>query len=101
MSTTTDHNDDRLTHGEDKLPVEQAEVYLVLPKEDRAKGFVRPLRMSYVHTECSTETTMNEAIAETYARDPKFYGYTYCITCMCHRPVGEFVWTGTNEVVGS
>lgn len=95
---TTDKNDPRLAHG---LTEGQAEVYLVLSIEERAKGFVRSLRMSYVHTTCSTETTMTEAIAETYARDPKFYGYTYCVKCMCHRPVDEFVWTGTNEIVGS
>jgi hypothetical protein len=38
---------------------------------------------------------MTDAIAETYARDPKFYGATYCATCGQHRPVGpdgEFHW---------
>lgn len=47
---TTDPNDPRLTRGVDKDPVPQAEVYLVLSEEERAKGFVRPLRRSYVHT---------------------------------------------------
>jgi hypothetical protein len=50
---------------------------------------------------CGTVTTMGDALAETYAREPKFYGSTYCVTCQMHRPVGEFVWDGTDEVVGS
>jgi hypothetical protein len=35
---------------------------------------------------------MGVAIAETYARQPTFYGATYCSTCWMHKPVGEFVW---------
>lgn len=50
---------------------------------------------------CGTETTMSVAIAETYARDPKFYGSTLCVHCKRHLPVAEFVWTGTTEAVGS
>lgn len=46
---TTDPNDPRLTRGVDKEPVPQAEVYLVLSEEERAKGFVRPLRHTYAH----------------------------------------------------
>ncbi|MGN6693881.1 MAG: hypothetical protein ACTHN0_06855 [Aquihabitans sp.] len=44
---------------------------------------------------------MSLALAETYARDPKFYGATYCVGCHMHRPVAEFTWDGTTEVVGS
>jgi hypothetical protein len=99
--TTTDPSDPRLTHGPDAEPVEQASVYLVLSDEERAKGFVRPLRTSYVHDLCGKVTTMATPIAETYARDPKFYGGTYCTTCRMHKPVSEFVWQGTTEAVGS
>ncbi len=45
---------------------------------------------------CGTVTTMAQALAETYARDPSFYGATYCAGCRTHLPVGaygEFVWT--------
>jgi hypothetical protein len=73
----------------------QSETYLVLSEEERAKGFVRPVRLSYWHTTCGAVTTMNQAIAETYARSPQFYGATYCATCGKHRPVGpdgEFHW---------
>lgn len=97
MSTTSDPLDPRLTHGSDAEPTEQAEVYLVLSEEDRAKGFVRPVDRSYVHLTCGAVTTMAQSIAETYARDPKFYGSTWCCNCKKHRPVGEngeFIWDG-------
>ena len=135
----------------------QQESYLVLSGEERAKGFVRPYRDTYIHigrkvegelrelTEeekeeysqfgyyayvkdmdeesviagtyltkeefekyedghvkgCGFSTKMNETISETYARDPKFYGGTFCMGCGAHLPVGEFVWEGTDEKVGS
>lgn len=130
--------------------------YLVLSEEERAKGFVRPVRRTYVHagnggpkgqtraltdeereryagedfaifeeygperapatgrfwtnaelaraTACGTTTTMGEALAETYARQPGFYGGTFCVRCRAHFPVGangEFVWEGTSEKVGT
>lgn len=52
---------------------------------------------------CGVETKMNETIAATYARDPKFYGATYCVGCSKHLPVEEFVWSEGNkdQVVGS
>lgn len=99
MSTTDDPTDPRLTHGADAEPVPQAEAYLVLSDEERAKGFVRPYRTTYIHTEgCGARTTMNRAISETYARDPKFYGATYCTGCRMHRPVSEFEWTDGQEL---
>ena len=75
--------------------------YLVLCPEERAKGFVRPVRRSYVHTKCGTLTTMGLALAETYARDPKFYGGTFCCGCHAHFPVAEFTWDSDGSVVGS
>ncbi len=151
MSATTDPNDPRLGHGVDTEPRDQHDVYLVLSEEERAKGFVRPVRNKYTHvglspvyplreltTEehkrydqykyvmyeeypksesssigrfwtqeqldtkgCGQSTTMGSALSETYARDPKFYGSTYCSTCRMHKAVEEFVWKGTNERVGS
>jgi len=78
--------------------------YVVLSEAERAKGFVRPVRRSYVHQKCGVVTTMGQALAETYARDPYFYSGTYCCGCGTHYPVGEdgeFVWDGTNEKVGT
>lgn len=127
--------------------------YVVLSAEERAKGFVRPVRDSYVHvgirpqhplrdltaeeaathaergyvkyeeyppsghpvvgrfwtarelrSGCGQVTKMSRAIAETYARDPGFYGSTFCWACAKHYPVGaagEFVWKGTDERVGT
>jgi hypothetical protein len=129
--------------------------YAVLPAEERAKGFVRPVRHSYVHvglaapvnplrdlTEeekkryaayeyvkyeeyanrevdnivgrfwtqtdlnkinggCGVLTIMADALAETWATDPSYYGQTMCCGCHKHLPVQEFVWSGTNERLGS
>ena len=101
MGTTSDPKDPRLTRGIDSQKTEQAEVYLVLSDEERAKGFVRPVRTKYVHTKCGVLTAMGLRIAETYARNPEFYGATYCVGCKMHLPVSEFVWDGTGELVGS
>lgn len=154
MPITTDPNDPRLKHGgEDKEPTPQQEVYLVLSEEERAKGFLRPLRYSYRHVGkrtkyplrdltaeekeryatwnyvkfevypesespktgkywtqeqldkigkgCGTVTTMGQALAETYARNPHFYSATYCVHCQKHLLVDEFVWTDDETPVGS
>ena len=127
----------------------QQKGYVVLCPEERAKGYVRPLRKEYFHggngpkhplrdltdyekdrflkydyvkyeaypdgenvsgrfwtqrqldSGCRTHTTICESIAETYARNPKFYGSTFCVHCGEHFPVEEFVWAGTSELVGS
>lgn len=50
---------------------------------------------------CGAVTKMGNSIAETYARDPRFYGSTFCVQCRTHLPVDEFVWDGTTERVGS
>jgi hypothetical protein len=104
VSLTSDPSDPRLTHGADTEPVDQAESYLVLSEDERAQGFVRPVRLSYIHEACGAVTTMGRPIAETYARDPRFYGSTYCTTCRMHRPVGaagEFVWDDGGGKVGT
>jgi hypothetical protein len=98
---TTDPEDPRLSHGADTEQVPQAPVYLVLSEAERAKGFTRPVRRSYVHQACGSVTTMSLPLAETYARDPYFYGATYCCVCRKHLPVDEFTWDGTDEKVGS
>lgn len=154
MPLTTDRNDPALN---DVQPNGQQKAYLVLSDEERAKGFVRPVRRTYVHvgrkligtvrpltTEqkeryakedyaayeeyppgqpgsvvgrflstreaisikngraggCGVATTMGQALAETYARNPKFYGATFCCGCGKHYLVEEFEWED-GEVVGS
>jgi hypothetical protein len=42
---------------------------------------------------------MGLALSETYARQPDFYGATYCCACRMHLPVGEngqFTWCDEN-----
>lgn len=101
MGLTTDPTDPRLGHGVDERPIPQHELYLILSDEERAKGFVRPVRRSYIHVDCGVHTRMGLELSETYARDPKFYGSTYCVGCRMHRPVSEFRWEDDGEVVGS
>lgn len=94
---TPDHRDINPETGMQKA-------YVVLSDEERAKGFVRPVQRSYIHQSCGGMTTMNLAIAETYARNPFFYTGTFCSHCGQHFPVGkrgEFVWNGTTDKVGT
>jgi hypothetical protein len=77
------------------------EVYLVLSEKERAMGFVRPVRRTYIHERCGAATTMGWSLAETYARQPDFYTGTYCATCHAHFPVGpegEFHWEDGSKV---
>ncbi|PJA24978.1 MAG: hypothetical protein COX57_05820 [Alphaproteobacteria bacterium CG_4_10_14_0_2_um_filter_63_37] len=74
--------------------------YLVLSEEERAKGFLRPLRYSYIHGKCGGLTTMSTPVAETYARDPSFFTGTFCCHCCGHFPLPEFTWDGDGSVVG-
>lgn len=90
-------------HVETK-PNGQQKDYVVLTAEERAKGFVEPVRLSYIHEKCGSKTTMSRVIAETYARCPDFYSGTFCCACGEHFPVGangEFVWHGTTQKVGT
>lgn len=135
-------------------PNGQQEGYIVLTEEERAKGFVRPVRRSYRHVGlaapeglrditdaererhgehgyvkyqpygperapmtgrfwtqadldrvnagCGTVTTMSQEIAETFARDPSFYGGTFCCGCGKHLPLAEFRWVDNpDQQVGS
>lgn len=84
----------------------QQQDYIVLSAEERAKGFVRPVRRSYRHLKCGAVTSMAQSIAETYARDPKFYGGTFCTQCGKHfnLRIGDevqFVWVDDGSAVGS
>jgi hypothetical protein len=78
------------SHTELKANGQQRD-YVVLTPEERAKGFVKPVRRTYVHR-CGAATTMGLAIAETYARNPRFYSGTFCVGCGAHFPLIEFHW---------
>lgn len=104
MGLTTDPNDPDLgvpdADGQNKK-------YLILSAEERAKGFVRPVRRKYKHLKCGTVTKMGLALCETYARDPAFYGGTFCSFCGSHFPLMDadgkwaFVWDEDGEGVGT
>lgn len=98
MTVITDPTDERLAKQHDETSREQAEVYLVLSKEEIDKGFVRPYRRTYRHAECGQITKMAHEIAATFSRDPAFYSGTYCTYCCKHRPVEEFTWEDESPV---
>ena len=85
----------------DLKPNGQQKGYVVLSDDERAKGFVRPVRDTYLHKSCGGATTMSRSIAETYARNPFFYSGTFCVGCGSHFPLDQFVWDGTDEQVGT
>lgn len=93
---------DRMISGGGQVPADdshkeidprtgQQRGYVVLTPEERAKGFVNPVRTSYVH-DCGEVTTMSRDIAETYARDPWFYSGTFCCRCCAHFSLEQFHW---------
>lgn len=143
---------------EDRLSDGQHADHWVLPEEERAKGFVRPVRREYRHVGppgpkhplrpltweekqrheargyvgfeaypddergvvgrfwtreqldraeaggCRQVTTMAQALAETIARDPTFYGATFCAVCGDYFPIGakgEFVWLDDGSRMGT
>lgn len=100
-TTLTDGSPVRPDHREIDPRTGQQKGYVVLSEEERAKGFVRPVRQSYIHNKCGGLTKMALSIAETYARDPKFYNGTFCCYCGTHFPLDQFHWEGTTEIVGS
>lgn len=95
------HEDEHKAAVGDTKANGQHEDYWVLSAEETSKGYTRPYRTSYVHSICGTKTTMSGKISATYARNPKFYGRTFCCGCGLHFPVAEFLWDGTEESVGS
>ena len=70
----------------------QQKGYVVLSEAERAKGFIEPDRDTYVHNMCGKPTVMASSIAETYAREPTFYGGTFCTFCKTHFDNEQFKW---------
>lgn len=94
-TTLTDGSPVTPDHREINPATGQQKGYVVLSADERAKGFIRPYRDAYRHQTCGKITTMSREIAETYARDPHFYGGTFCTHCRAHFPIGEdgeFTW---------
>jgi hypothetical protein len=98
MGLTTDRNDPGLRQI--KADGQQA-AYLILSEEERQKGFMMPVYRSYRHMQCGSDTHMGLALCETFARDPKFYGGTFCCHCRAHFPLQtaegpQFYWVADN-----
>lgn len=73
--------------------------YEEYPKNDSAITG-RFWTQAQLNSGCGCVTTMGLTLAETYARDPKFYGGTFCYECGKHFSVEEFIWED-GSVVGS
>jgi hypothetical protein len=70
---TADPTDPRLGRGTDTDPVPQNEVYLVLSDEERAKGFIRPVRASYLHVGIAGPKYPLRDLTEEEKRDHPLY----------------------------
>jgi hypothetical protein len=99
--TLTDGSPVTPDHREIDPRTGQQKGYVVLSEAERAKGFVRPVRRTYTHLKCGTDTTRAQSIAETYARNPKFYSGTFCCHYREHFLLDQFVRKGSQEMVGS
>lgn len=76
--------------------------YETYPEGSKAVGkFWTQAQLDNVRKGCGEVTKMSDALAETYARNPKFYGATYCVGCSMHKPVNEFIWIDDETEVGS
>jgi hypothetical protein len=79
------------------------------PEEEHGLGkYWTQEQLDKIGKGCGVVTTMHQKLSETYARNPNFYGATYCAGCQTHLPVGkggEFVWVDddgvTDERVGT
>lgn len=91
----TDEEKERFGHDYAKFEAYPESEY---PKTGK---FWTQKQLDSIDAGCGMATIIAPAIAETYARNPKFYGSTYCMHCQQHLPVDEFVWAGTDERVGS
>jgi hypothetical protein len=88
----------------DRFGYMQYEQYPETEEENVLGRFWTQASLDSVGKGCGAVTTMGVSLAETYAREPGFYGSTFCATCGRHYPVGErgeFVWEGSGERVGT
>jgi hypothetical protein len=98
MSLTDDPNDPRLTRGATRPTRRTAtrpRCTSCSPRTSAPRASSGRYAGRTGTRSAATVTTMGQALAETYARNPGFYGATYCVHCGQHRPVGadgEFYW---------
>lgn len=63
-----------------------------LSEAEKAAGYVRPLRYTYMHEVCENLAFLSPEQAQLFARNPKFLGSLYCRKCERSCSVDEFVW---------
>jgi hypothetical protein len=59
----------------------------------------RPIRYAYYHERCQSITEMPAPAAETFARNPSFYGAVDCKKCFGSFDVDEFLWVQDGKVI--
>lgn len=96
---TRDLTDDEKSRYVSPSDGDQSFVLMEMLPEGREKFWTRA-EYEKVGEGCGTVTTMGRALSETYARDPKFYGSTYCVKCSMHLPVAEFRWLEMDGTIG-
>lgn len=62
--------------------------------------FVEPIRHVYIHDDCGGATKMTTKLAASWARDPDYYDYTFCLDCGDYYPVEDFAWKDTGNQLG-
>jgi len=64
--------------------------------------FEQAPRKWYIHVDgCGEETGMSEELVKSVARNPEYYGKTYCAGCEEHVPVSEVEWQDGSDWVVS
>lgn len=68
-------------------------------EEERQRGFKRPVRRKYIHADkCGATTDLGPTVAETFARNPGFYEWGFCIACVRRYAIEEFTWPDGSRV---
>jgi hypothetical protein len=92
-------------NGRDTAPEDRIVKYEEYPDGEHGLGRIwTQTDLDRAGKGCGAVTTMPQSIAETYAAQPGYYGTTFCCGCGRYLPVGrdgEFVWTGTDQRVGT
>jgi len=70
----------------------QQKGYVVLTAEERAKGFVKPVRGIVYPQGLRLPDEYGTALAETYARNPWFLQRHVCCACGAHFDLNQFHW---------
>jgi hypothetical protein len=72
-----------------------------LTPEEKAAGFIRPMRTRVKHKFCGTTSILRTVDALDMARDPTSWSTCWCMVCGRRLPADQFEWFPGGEAVGS